>query len=215
MTLSVLDTYEVSVSESTDFYAARSKSAIGMPPNVAVPQPLRSMIARTLHATYLLNRIGKGRKTPVRFAAQGGHKFVEWTLERGESICFSHRYLVGFSETVKLRTIWTLQLTSLALGKMLYSAADGPGKIVFEACGEPEIYQRESSNSSFPMNRLIAWTTGTEFLLSGFHGPLNILFDSLHLQPVKEATLVVDADAGPHEKQSVLVTMAKRMYLPD
>lgn len=214
MTLSVSDTYEVAESEGTAFFAARSKSAIGMPPNVTVPQPWRCVIARNLHATYFMNRVGKDRKAPVRFAAPGGHKFVEWTLEPSQSICFAPRYLVGFSETVKLRTIWTLQLTSLALGKMLYSAADGPGRIVFEACGQPEIYQFEPCGSSFPMDRLIAWTVGTEFMLTGFHGPLNILFDSLHLQPINLATLIVDADAAHHSKPSVLVSVAKRMYMP-
>ena len=65
------------------------------------------------------------------------------------------------------------------------------------------------------MDRLIAWTVGTEFVLTGFHGVLNILLDSLHLKPVNAATLVVDADAGPHGKHNGLVTMAKKMYFPE
>lgn len=213
--ISVSNTYKVSSAETEPFFARRSKSPTGMPPRFSVPQPFGSLVARLVYGTYAMNQIQTDGKRDVVFTAPGGHKFVEWILGQGERVYISHRHLLGFTAGVRLRTVLTLQVSAMAIGHILYQLAEGPGKIVFETCGEPGVFDGGDCQTTFPMNRLIAWAQGSEFGLEGFHSAKNIIFDSLHLQPLKSSGLVLDADSnilGRHSNP--LVALAKKVYLP-
>ena len=149
------------------------------------------------------------------FSVVGGHQIVECKLGEGECICISQKHLLAFTGKVTLGTAWTTQVSSLALGRMFYATASGPGVLLIEASGQPHLIQSRDEVASFPMSRLTAWSIHTEFRIVGFHGWLNILFDDMHLKVVDSTCVVLDADSETAASGHTLTEIFRRIYMPD
>ena len=88
-------------------------------------------------------------------------QFVEWSLEEGETVVFDFRNFVGMSSSVRLHTVFSYRLATMMLGRLFYSAATGPGRLIFKTDGKPII--GKETEASFDSVQLVAWHIDSSF----------------------------------------------------
>jgi hypothetical protein len=202
--------------EGQPFYAKRSFTHIGPPPELSFPQPWNSLIARLLYGTWCMFRIQSCQgPLEAQYRASEGHRYVLIELEENETVCFNHHNLVGFSGGVKLRTELSLQLSAICLGRTFFHLATGPGFLVLDSHGEPQIIEDLQVNGSFPPSRLLCWSKETEFSLVGSVKELQVVLDSpLFFQLEKNKLVVIDSVHESQRSTSSLFLILKNIYLP-
>lgn len=213
----VFDAYSIDLGKETSvFYGSRSREPTGHPPCVALPQPTRCPIARLLSHMYVVNQYSSATTDArfLRFRLPEGHRIVEWDVPAGTKVLLSMGHLIGFSGSIRLSTIVSLQLTSMALGHMFFHMAEGPGKLLFECQGSPEVVSSAEEISSFSSMRLIACTHDSLFHLTGSKRVQDIYFSYLYLRAWQTRGIVIDADTGSSKRSGSLLRMLRRLYLP-
>ncbi|WP_395738353.1 AIM24 family protein [Prosthecobacter sp.] len=216
MKASVHNPLKLSFPEGTAFYAKRTYHHIGPPPEIAFPQPWNSLVARFLHGTWSLFRIRSPQgPLELQYGASEGHRYVVIDLDENDTVCFHHHSLVGFSGGVTLSTAITLQLSAVSLGRMFFHLAKGPGLLVLDSHGEPQIIEDLRTEGALPPARLLCWSKDTEFSLIGSQSDPQVLLDSpLFFQLEKNRLVVIDAAHGAQHKSSSVFSILKKIYLP-
>ncbi|MFW5432534.1 MAG: hypothetical protein ACKE5M_03395 [Methylophilaceae bacterium] len=200
-------------SEET-FYISRRFQCRGKAPKFTIPQPLHAPIARLFNGAFSMNIIvmHKGGDAVSCTAAQG-IEFFEWDLRDGEAIVFDFHNFVGMSESVKISTLISTRISSLLIGKMIYSQATGPGKLILMAKGRAEITDSAGNGGSLPPERLVAMQASTRLHIDSELDIVNIYLSTAYVRPAGGGQVIVDVDSQRGTKTG-LVSFLKRFILP-
>lgn len=195
------------------YYISRRFQCRGKAPKFAIPQPFYAPIARLISGAYTMNKIQmKKSDDPVNCSATKGMEFFEWSLTKGETVIFDFDYFVGMSGNIKISTLISPRMSSLLLGKMIYSQATGPGKLILMAKGRAEIISSDGVGS-LPPERLIAMHKNTRLHIDSELDPLNIYLSTAYIRPAGGGNIIVDVDSQ-HGSKSGLASFIKHFILP-
>ncbi|HQS06340.1 MAG TPA: hypothetical protein PLT16_11985, partial [Daejeonella sp.] len=205
--------YVISSTDKNKYYFSRKFQPSGYPPKISFPQWNHSPIARLFNGSYQLNEIKSHNiNASITFSTTGGREFVEWNLSDGEEIAFDYKDFVGMTSEVTLHTLISFRVTASVLGKVIFSCAKGPGKIILLCKGAPTISEG-NPDLIFPVSRLIAYQVSSKFNAMSHLNHLDVLFSEIYLKPVSSNTIVIDSDEGLGGN-SGLFRLAKELFKP-
>jgi len=182
------------------YYFSRRFQPHGMPPRFTVPQPSGAPIARLLHRSMTMNRFdlapkdAASRPQALYFTVTGSKTFVEWTLAEGETIVFDFTNFVGMAGSVKLSTLISARISTLQLGKYVFSTATGPGRVVLLTGGRPKTGNDPETEVSMPPERLVAWQRDVRFHVDSSLALPDIYLSTAYIRKEGAGTLVMDVD---------------------
>jgi len=117
------------------------------------------------------------------------------------------------TESITLSTLISTRASSLLLGRMVYSQATGPGKLILMAKGRAEIVDGESKTGSLPPERLIGMQNNTRFYIDSELDVVNIYLSAAYVCPAGGGNVIVDVDSQRGNKTG-LGSFIKRFLLP-
>lgn len=187
--------YTINASNEETFYITRRYQCRGKPPKLTVPQFIRAPFARLFNKAYTMNQIVmREGDADVSCTATKGVEFFEWQLAEDETVVFDFHNFVGMSKELKISTLISPRISSLLLGKMIYSQAKGPGKLVLMAKGRAEICDTSNKVGSLPPERMIAMMLDTKLHIVSELDILNIYLSTAHIQPIS-GRMIIDVDS--------------------
>ncbi len=157
--------YSIAASRKAVWYNRNQIDWSGPEQQKAVPQWRSAVFSRLSNSVYLMNRMvmGAPQGTGAIFTTGRDNQFVEWTLKPGEEVIFDYAFFVAMTDTVKLKTVFILKLSTLLLGKIFYSCATGPGKLVLMTGGDAIVGQTRHVGLPVAASRLVAWHRQARF----------------------------------------------------
>jgi len=151
------------------------------------PWPWSAPIARLWHRRYFVftrSRLladAPGAAAGMVASAGGGLSIVEWTLQPGEEVVFGYRDFFGASENVELRSYWSLRLSTLLLGRIVFRVArcgEGEGRLLLKA----NVEDNELGDiRALPPERMIAWDRHARFSVHSARTPWKTLLNGYTL----------------------------------
>lgn len=206
--------YLISNQKDENYFISRRFQCRGQAPNFSIPQAFYAPIARIFNGAYTMNKITmrKGAE-PVSCSATKGIEFFEWSLAEGETVIFDFYYFVGMSESIQIATLISPRMSSLLLGKMTFSQATGPGKLLLMAKGRAEIVDNQGTKGSLPPERMIAMHKDTRLHIDSELDPLNVYLSTAYIRPTGQGKIIVDVDSQRGTKAG-LASFIKHFILP-
>ncbi len=187
--------YVINSASECTYYVSRQYQPQGCAPNFAIPQPGASFLRRIVNRAWTMNRISPEKATSsVRLSAIKGVEFVEWNLLHGETIIFRYANFVGFTSTCTLSTVFSGRLSTLLLGRMFFSAATGPGKVILRTKGRPLVGDSPATNVSVAADQLVAWQQSASFSVDSELNPTDLFLSGAYLKKQPSDKVVLDAD---------------------
>ncbi len=206
--------YLIEDTSNQHFYISRRYQCRGKAPRFSIPQPLRAPIARLFHGSYAMNKVFvKQGDGDISCTATQGMEFFEWSLGKNETVVFDFHHFVGMTEDIQLSTLISMRASSLLLGKMIYSQATGPGKLILMAKGRAEVIEAGSKTASLPPERLIAMQKDTRFYIDSELDIVNIYLSTAYVSPAGGGQVIVDVDSQRGNKTG-LGSFVRRFILP-
>jgi len=206
--------YTIDGDSSTNYFISRSYEPSGQAPRYVVPQKKAAVLARLFTRNYAMNHIiMEGRNQTVDFRAIGSNEFVEWDLSEGEEVIFHFSNFVGMTQNVQLSATISLRLTSLLMGRFIFTTAQGPGKLILLTQGEPVISGDPKAESSVATSRILAWHKNTRFHVESELNILDVFMSGIYLKKKKEDMVLIDADTKGKAKTGI-VQFIKHFLLP-
>lgn len=189
-------TYVIPGGQTATYYVSRKFQSRGKAPRFAIPQPLHGPIARILHGKVTMNKVVmQPSDKAVTYTATQGANFLEWNLREGEVVLFDFHHFVGMSEELKISTLISPRLSTLLLGKFIFSTATGPGKLILMTSGRAEITNKDEAGDSLPPERLVAMPMETRLYAESEMGPLDVYLSTAYIRPEAGGQLIVDVDS--------------------
>jgi len=209
MSITIDHDYTLDFSNYKYFYSKLLRSPTGAPPHIDYWADAGGcLISRLMHGLIMMNKIYKSDK-PVKLSAKGGMRLVAWEQENEET-CVNFSRLIGFSEGIKFKLLVAITPGALACSTILTGSAVGTGLLIFESSGRAT----EGDYSSFPHDRLIAWSRSSVFEFVSEVELLDCYFSSTHLKPTNGAKFVIDSDTGVKGKSFSFPNLLKKIYFP-
>ena len=176
------------------FFVRRGQSNKNIKRDISWPQWQYMILRRFATGLFALYREDWSRDHGEKFVkTTKGGEFVEWELAAGQRVVFRLQNLAAFSETVKLRSLWSFRLSHFIFGKVLFSSVEGPGMILLRTNGEPHI---GTSGERFILgaapNEHIAFDLATDFLVNSDLKLKNIYFSDIEVVANDSPRVVVD-----------------------
>ena len=150
----------------------------------------------------------------IEFRAPENHNFIAIELSAGEKVVLGFHYFVGFTAGLRLRTHLTLNVASLALNRILFQTAEGPGMLLLQARGVPRIWENSGPIPPFSPARLICWSLASRFDLQGSDRVTDIFLSPIYLKADHLGLLVIDADEPCDSTGNQIWHMLRRFYMP-
>ncbi len=157
------------------------------------PWPWSAPIARILRRRYFVftrgrylddrsATAGEIAGTPGMVAsAGGGLSIVEWKLQPGEEVVFRYEDFFGASENVRLRSQWSLRISTLLLGRIVFRIAtcgEGEGRLLLKA----NVEDNELGDiRALPPERMLAWNRHARFSVHSARTPWKTLLNGYTL----------------------------------
>jgi hypothetical protein len=166
------------------YYIKPALSPSGSSQGIAWPQPFKAILRRLFSGTYKMVKVDphEDQSDTISIQTSQGRQFLEWTLKPGERVYFSQGNLAAFSETIRLETHISLCLTAMAFGRMFFSVAEGPGRLVLRTFGKPEIYTSKEMSRAIDPLRFIGWSDHAHFNINSSSSLENIYFHSAQIR---------------------------------
>ncbi|SHI49098.1 AIM24 family protein [Aquimarina spongiae] len=197
-----------------DYYLSRSFEPSGRAPKFSIPQWKSAIIGRILTRNYAMNKvILKSRPEEVYFKAMGSHEFVEWDIREGEEVVFHFKNFVGMSEGITISALVSLRLTSLLFGRIIFTTAKGPGKLILLTKGEPITADHVTANASVATSRIMAWQKNTRFNVESELNLVDVFMSGIYLKKKENDLILIDADVKGPSKNGI-VRFIKNFILP-
>lgn len=170
--------------EFGNYYIKPALSPSGSSQGIAWPQPHKAILRRLFSGTYKMVKVdpNEDQNDTVSIQTSQGRQFIEWNLKPGERVYFSQGNLAAFSETIRLETQVSLCLTAMAFGRMFFSVAEGPGRLVLRTFGKPEIYRSRDNSRAIDPLRFIGWSDAAHFHINSSSSLENIYFHSAQIR---------------------------------
>ena len=103
----------------------------------------------------------------------------------------------------------------MALGRIIFVSATGPGFLLFEMGGEPKVYGPDiEENHSFDLSQIVAWASDVQFELTGSSRLVDIYVTQMHLQQIHPGVVLVDADDSSVGGGGPIRQLLAKAYLP-
>ncbi len=206
--------YTIPAARNENFYISRVFEPSGRAPKFTIPQWSKAIVGRISARAYAMNKVVmKDREGDVYFRAMGGNEFVEWDIQDGEVVIFDFKRFVGMSEGIKLSAIVSLRLTSLLMGKTIFTVAKGPGKLVLMTEGKPIMGEEEKASASIPASRIIAWQKNTKFHVESELNVMDVFLSGIYLKRQGTDPVLIDADAKG-KAQKGIVSFIRKFLMP-
>jgi uncharacterized protein (AIM24 family) len=151
------------------------------------PWPWSAPIARILRRRYFVftrSRLladAPGAAGGMVASAGGGLSIVEWKLQPGEEVVFRFQDFFGASDNVSLRSQWSLRLSTLLLGHIVFRIAtcrEGEGRLLLKA----NVEDNELGDiRALPPERMIAWDRHARFSVHSARTPWKTLLNGYTL----------------------------------
>lgn len=197
------------------FYAKRSHEPTGQAPQVSFPQWNRCLWVRLRDDWFSMNRFKRSiQGDSIQFTPAAGRRLIEWELASGESVCFDTRKMVGFSDSISLHADISLRLTAFAMNRMTFTIARGPGILLLESLGMPEVITSPGELPTLPPSRLAAWSADSVFGIEIPGGWLQHYVSPVYLKIHETSGIVVDAPDPKSSSRGFLRKMIKQAYSP-
>ncbi|GAA4277941.1 AIM24 family protein [Aquimarina mytili] len=201
-------------STKENYFVSRSFEPSGRAPKFSLPQWRSAILARIFTRNYAMNKVVmKSRPEIVHFKAMGSHEFVEWDIKEGEEVVFHFKNFVGMSEGIKISAILSLRLTSLLFGRLLFTTAKGPGKLILMTKGEPITAEHTNANASVATSRILAWQKNTRFNVESELNLVDVFMSGIYLKKKEHDLILIDADIKGPSKNGI-VRFIKNFILP-
>ncbi len=206
--------YTIEAGDKASYYISRTFEPSGRPPRFTIPQWRAAALARLRARCFAMNKVdmSKGEGT-VDFRSMGGAEFVEWDIQEGEEVIFKLKNFVAMSATVQLKRKISLRLTSLLVGRIFFTVARGPGKLILMTDGKPITGENPKSASSVATNRVVAWQKNALFSVESELNLVDVFLSGIHLKKQEDDLLIIDADMKGGS-QTGIVTFIKAFILP-
>jgi hypothetical protein len=167
----VSDTLALEPEMGAVIYLNKKYDFANAPPDEVTPQAAKGFFSRFRHGVWHMNRVHTadpewGGFRPYR-RLPADDRVVHWTLKPGDAVVFSWRSFVGMSDSIRIRTQYSWQLSSLVFGRMFFVVAsveaDSPvdGTLLLAARGSDGTGEQGSPSNS--PDQLLAWQTTTRF----------------------------------------------------
>ncbi len=207
--------YTIDPSVTKDnYFISRSFEPSGRAPKFSLPQWKSAILARIFTRNYAMNKVQmSSRPEKVHFKAMGSHEFVEWEIKEGEEVVFHFKNFVGMSEGIKISAIVSLRLTSLLFGRIIFTTAKGPGKLILLTTGEPITAGESIAESSIATSRILAWQKNTRFNVESELNLVDVFMSGIYLKKKEKDLILIDADVKGPSKNGV-VRFIKNFILP-
>ncbi|GAA4272309.1 AIM24 family protein [Aquimarina gracilis] len=197
-----------------NYFISRSFEPSGRAPKFSLPQWKSAILARIRTRNYAMNKVQmSSRPEKVHFKAMGSHEFVEWDIKEGEEVVFHFKNFVGMSEGIKISAVVSLRLTSLLFGRVIFTTAKGPGKLILLTKGEPVIAGESVAESSIATSRILAWQKNTRFNVESELNFVDVFMSGIYLKKKEEDLILIDADVKGPSKNGI-VRFIKNFILP-
>jgi hypothetical protein len=197
-------------------FVDRRKDPLRIAPQVSFPKPFSCFIGRTLHNKLLVNSYHlPDPSTKLQMSAPGGREFVRCDISEGNRVFVNVPSLIAWSDGIRLKTHLSLEFGAMAIGKLIYVTASGPGTILFELHGRPLVVDAAGGDTmSLDYSRIVAWDSGSQFAVTGSVRMLDIYLSQLHLLPLGGGKILVDSDAPGSGSGGLIRRFFKTFYLP-
>lgn len=207
-------TYTIPSDLQQNFYISRVFEPSGRAPKFTIPQWTKAVVGRINAKAYAMNKLTmKGREGDVHFRAMGGNEFVEWEIKEGEIVIFDFKRFVGMSEGIQLSAVVSLRLTSLLMGKIIFTVAKGPGKLVLMTEGKPIVGSEEKANASIATSRIVAWQKNSRFHVESELNVMDVFMSGIYLKRQGTDPVLIDADAKGRSKKGI-VSFIRKFLMP-
>jgi len=196
------------------YYISRSFEPSGRAPRFSLPQWRAAIMARIFSGNYAMNKvIMEAQSEQVHFKAMGSNEFVEWDIREGEEVIFNFKNFVGMSSGIKLSAVISLRLTSLLFGRLIFTTAKGPGKLILLTKGEPITASDPKADASIATSRILAWQRNTRFNVESELNLVDVFMSGIYLKKKKGDLVLIDADFKGKAKNGI-VRFIKSFLLP-
>ena len=201
----MVDEVDIAADYPHDMYYKANYQPLGPAPRFSIPQWRASMLARLRHGAWNMSRVdmplGDGNR--LTFNAIEAEHLVDWSMREGEEVVFNYGNFVAMNEHVQLRTVISLRVATLLLGRMVFHTArcsGGPGRLILRTRGKPATARQVQQ--SIPVARLIAWNRYARFSVDSHLTPADVFLNGFNLRrsppgdgDKPQGLLVVEADA--------------------
>ena len=223
---SVRHVQEVSIAGAypyTMFYKA-DYQPLGPAPRFDIPQWRASILSRLRFGAWNMSRVDMPTEDArgLTFNAIEAEHLVDWTMKDGEEVVFSYRNFVAMNSNVELRTVISLRVATLLMGRIVFHTArckGGDGRLILRTRGKPAT--ADQVRQSIPASRLIAWNRYARFSVDSHLTRKDIFLNGFNLrrEGVDDDTnpqgiLVVEADARSGGVMVGTLRFAKHFLLP-
>ena len=190
----VSDTLALEPEMGAVMYLNKKYDFANAPPDEVTPQAARGFFSRFRHGVWHMNRVHTadpewgGYKPYRRLPADD--RVVHWTLKPGDAVVFSWRSFVGMSDSIRIRTQYSWQLSSLVFGRMFFVVAsvdpDSPedGTLLLAARGSDGVGEQASPSSS--PDQLLAWQTTARFKMHANLSFRNVYRSGIQIRPIEQ-----------------------------
>jgi len=197
---------------------------LGPAPRFSIPQWRSSLLSRIRFGAWNMNRVDMplDDKRGLTFNAIEAEYLVDWQMEEGEEVIFSYGNFVAMNENVELRTVISLRVASMLMGRFIFHAArckGGPGRLILRTRGKPAT--AEQVRQSIPASRLIAWNRYARFSVDSHLTRADIFLNGFNLRRSEtdddarpQGIIVVEADARSGSIMVGTLRFAKHFLLP-
>jgi uncharacterized protein (AIM24 family) len=156
---------------------------------------MRAPIARLLHGAMSMNKVViQPGDDAVSCSTSQGAEFLAWELGEGEQVAFDFAHFVAMSDGIRISTLISARLSTLLLGRFIFSVATGPGTLVLMTRGRAQITGRDRSGESLPPECLVAMHAGTQLRVDSELGLVDIYLSTAYLRPAGGGQVIVDVD---------------------
>lgn len=188
-----------------DIYYKANYQPLGPAARFSIPQWRASMMSRLAFGAWNMSRVKMPLDDPdgITFNSVEAEHLVDWELEEGEEVVFSYRNFVAMNDNIQLRTVISLRVATLLLGRIIFHTArctGGPGRLILRTRGRPAT--AEQVRRSIPATRLIAWNRYARFSVDSHLTRADIFLNGFNLRRSEadsadgpQGILIVEADA--------------------
>ncbi len=206
--------YIIPAEETNNYFVSRAYEPSGRAPKISLPQITKAILARIFTRNYLMNKIVMDKRDePVYFRSIGSQEFVEWELQEGEEVIFHFSNFVGMSTGLQLSAIISLRLSSLLMGRIIFTSAKGPGKIILLTQGKPSVTGDPKAEASVATSRILAWDKNARFHVESELNFFDVFLSGIYLKKKPEDLVLIDADARGKAKSGI-AQFIKHFLLP-
>lgn len=203
--VSQVDEVDIPADYPHDIYYKANYQPLGPAPRFSIPQWRASILARLRHGAWNMSLVSMPLEPGSRltFNSIEAEHLVDWEMREGEEVIFNYRNFVAMNEHVQLRTVISLRVATLLLGRIVFHTArceGGPGRLILRTRGKPATARQVQQ--SIPAARLVAWNRYARFSVDSHLTRPDIFLNGFNLRRSAseeddrpKGILIVEADA--------------------